>query len=104
VRVEFDGRLNVNDRLAAEVIRFVHEGLSNVRKHTRAARATLRLGCAERHCFIRIENDGADAGDERATPGFTPRSIKERANELGGSVRVERVGENRTAVTIEIPL
>jgi hypothetical protein len=43
VRVEFDGRLNVNDRLAAEVIRFVHEGLSNVRKHTRATRATLRL-------------------------------------------------------------
>ena len=104
VRVEFDGRLNVNDRLAAEVIRFVHEGLSNVRKHTRAARATLRLGCAERHCFIRIENDGADAGDGRTPPGFTPRSITERARELGGSVRVERAGGNRTAVTIEIPL
>jgi signal transduction histidine kinase len=104
VRVECDERLNVNDRLAAEVVHFVHEGLSNVRKHTRAAHVMLRLGCAERHCFVRIENDGADAGDERKPPGFTPRSITERAGELGGRARVERVGEGRTAVTVEIPL
>jgi signal transduction histidine kinase len=103
VRVECEERLNVNDRLAAEVIRFVHEGLSNVRKHTRATHVMLRLGCAERHCFIRIENDGADAG-ERTPPGFTPRSITERASELGGRVRVERAGGGRTVVTVEIPL
>jgi signal transduction histidine kinase len=103
VQVECAGRLNVNDRLAAEVIRFTHEGLSNVRKHTRAARVTLSLGCGERDCVIRIENDGARGGVE-AQPGFTPRSIDERARELGGRVRVERAGEDRTAVTIEIPL
>ena len=104
VRVVCDERLNVNDRLAAEVIRFVHEGLSNVRKHTRAAHATLRLGCAERHCFVRIENDGADTSEGEAPPRFTPRSIVERAEELGGRVRVERAGWGRTAVTVEIPL
>jgi signal transduction histidine kinase len=105
VSVECGEHLNVNDRLAAEVIRFVHEGLSNVRKHTRATRVTLRLGCSERNCFIRIENDIAGDGDgELAPPGFTPRSITERASELGGRVRVERAGENRTAVTVEIPL
>lgn len=103
VRVECEGRLKVNDRLAAEVIRFVHEGLSNVRKHTRATRIELQLGCRERDCFIRIENDGA-AGGGKAPAEFTPRSLAERARELGGRVRVERAAEDRTAVTIEIPL
>jgi signal transduction histidine kinase len=104
VRVVCDERLNVNDRLAAEVIRFVHEGLSNVRKHTRAAHVTLRIGCAERNCFVRIENDGADTPEGEAPPRFTPRSLVERAGVLGGRVRVERAGFGRTAVTVEIPL
>lgn len=103
VRVECAGPLRVNPRLAAEVIRFVHEGLSNVRKHTGAAHVTLGLGCGERDCFIRIENDGADA-DADAARDFTPRSLTERARELGGRVRVEPAGEDRTAVTVEIPL
>ncbi len=103
VRVECEGRLNVNDRLAAEVIRFVHEGLSNVRKHTSAAHVTLSLGCDEHDCFIRIENDGAAAGEEEPQ-GFQPRSLTERARELGGRVRIEPAAEGRTAVTVEIPL
>ncbi|HEX8150248.1 MAG TPA: histidine kinase, partial [Pyrinomonadaceae bacterium] len=103
VRVECRGRLNVNDRLATEVIRFVHEGLSNVRKHTSAAHVSLSLGCGERDCFIRIENDGVAAGGD-APQGFRPRSLTERARELGGRVRVEPAGEGRTAVTVEIPL
>ncbi|MBV8856056.1 MAG: GAF domain-containing protein [Acidobacteria bacterium] len=103
VRVEVGGRLNVNERLAAEVIRFVHEGLSNVRKHTSATRVTLTLGCGERDCFIRIENDGAALGSE-SPHAFTPRSLTERARELGGRVRVEPAGDGRTAVTVEIPL
>ena len=101
VQVECAGRLKVNDRLAAEVIRFVHEGLSNVRKHTRATRIALRLECREQACVLRIENNRA-AGDDEAP--FTPRSIAERARELGGRASVERVGEDRTVVTVEIPL
>ena len=103
VRVECAGRLNVNDRLAAEVIRFVHEGLSNVRKHTSAAHVTLSLGCDERGCFVRIENDGAAAGED-APQGFEPKSLTERARELGGRVRIEEAEAGRTAVTVEIPL
>ncbi|HEX8187544.1 MAG TPA: histidine kinase [Pyrinomonadaceae bacterium] len=103
VRVEVGGRLNVNERLAAEVIRFVHEGLSNVRKHTSATQVTLSLGCGERECSLRIENDGAAEGPE-PPHAFTPRSLTERAGELGGRVRVEQAGAGRTAVTVEIPL
>ena len=103
VQVERRGRINVNARLAAEIIRFVHEGLSNIRKHTRATRAALSLECGERVCILRIENDGA-AQDNKALAPFTPRSIVERARELGGRARVELADEDRTVVMIEIPL
>ena len=99
IEVECADGLKVNDRLAAEVIRFVHEGLSNVRKHTRATRVVLRLGCSERACILRVENDGAET-----TEPFTPKSIAERARELGGQASVERAEGDRTVVTVEIPL
>ena len=102
VQVECPGSLKVNDQLAAELIRFIHEGLSNVRKHTRATRITLRLECGERACLLRIENNGTEG--EETPPAFTPRSITERARELGGHTRVEQEGQDRTVVTVEIPL
>jgi signal transduction histidine kinase len=100
VQVECAGRLNVNDRLAAEIIRFVHEGLSNVRKHTSATHIVLRLEGSERDCTLRIENNRA----AETSTLFTPGSISERARELGGHARVEQMGQDRTIVVVEIPL
>ena len=74
-------RLPVNDRLAAEVLHLVAESLSNVRRHTPSTRATIGLTCRNGHLILCIEDDGAWNG----TPvSFTPRSITERAEALGG--------------------
>ena len=103
VKVESKGDFRVNDRLAAELIRIVHEGLSNVRKHSSAAASKITLERADRSLRISIENDDPRPDDApRAT--FTPRSIHERAEELGGHVRVERTADARTLVRVEIPL
>jgi signal transduction histidine kinase len=103
VKVESKGDFRVNDRLAAELIRIVHEGLSNVRKHSSAAASKITLERADRSLHISIENDDPRA-DESERPPFTPRSITERAEELGGHVEVERTTDARTLVRIEIPL
>jgi signal transduction histidine kinase len=103
VKVESKGDFRVNDRLAAELIRIVHEGLSNVRKHSSAAASKITLERADRSLHISIENDDPRA-DESERPPFTPRSITERAEELGGHVEVERTTDARTLVRVEIPL
>jgi signal transduction histidine kinase len=103
VKVESKGDFRVNDRLAAELIRIVHEGLSNVRKHSSAAASKITLERADRSLRISIENDDPRAEDS-ARPPFTPRSITERAEELGGRVAVERTPDARTLVRVEIPL
>jgi len=103
VTVNIEGKLRVNEQLAAELIRFVHEGLSNVRKHTDAASSTVSLECGDSVCRLRIENDGTLV-DRESPATFTPRSITERAEGLGGRARAENDGAGHTVVTIEIPL
>jgi signal transduction histidine kinase len=101
VHVEAETPLPVHDRLAAEVFQMVAEGLSNVRRHTRSAQATVTLSCCDQHLRLRIANDGATGSVP--TP-FTPRSITERATALGGCARVSWPEHGGTVIVVDIPL
>jgi signal transduction histidine kinase len=100
VEVAFEGGAVRNDRLAAEVFQMVAEALSNVRRHTSAAKAEVRIRLAEDRLHLTVTNDGA----ENPAPEFFPRSLGERAAALGGGVRVEHPADRTTAVHAEIPL
>ncbi len=89
------------DRLAAEVFQMVAEALSNVRRHTSATRAEVRIACTDDRLRLTVTNDGSPAA---ARAGFAPRSIGERAAALGGSLRIEHPASGTTAVEVEIPL
>lgn len=101
IHLEAQTDIHVSDRLAAEVFQMVAEGLSNVRRHTSSARATIGLACEGGHLTLRIENDTAK---ELAPVSFTPRSITERATALGGRVHIEGTKDRGTAVVVDIPL
>jgi signal transduction histidine kinase len=101
VGVECRTDINVNDRLAAELIQIVHEGLSNVRKHTEASRCALAFECRGGRLLLSVENE--NPGGTPPAP-FVPRSISERAENLGGRALVTTTDEGRTAVAVEIPL
>jgi signal transduction histidine kinase len=90
----------VADRIAAEVVQMTAEALSNVRRHTAAARVLVRMEVADGELRLTVVNDGA------ATPpaAFFPRSLGERAAALGGSLAVESVPEGKTEIRIRIPL
>jgi signal transduction histidine kinase len=103
VKVESKGNFKVNDRLAAELIKIVHEGLSNVRKHSSATASKITLERAEGFLRLLVENDDPSS-DDAPHALFVPRSITERAEELGGHVAVERTPDGRTLVKVEIPL
>jgi signal transduction histidine kinase len=101
VCVEAATAIPVSDRLAAEVFQMVAEGLSNIRRHTSSAWATIRLACHNDSLILRLEN----ANPEGTTPvSFLPRSITERATALGGNTHVEWNDQGDTVVIIEIPL
>ena len=103
VRVESEEEVNPDGRLAAELIRIVHEGLSNVRRHAAASRSTITVARADGTLRLSIENDDAPAEADGEAAPFVPASIAERAEELGGRVIVERE-RGRTVVKVEVPL
>jgi len=101
VHVNTAAEVRLNDRLAAEAFQMVAEGLSNVRRHTNSAWATIGLACCNGHFRLRIENDDAEG---TAVVPFTPRSLTERAAALGGQVGVERTESAHVTVVVDIPL
>jgi signal transduction histidine kinase len=105
VDVRAGEHIHVNDRLAAEVFQLVREGLSNIRRHTKAHRAVVAIDSIDSRLRIRIENDSAgDLGQRDGfRDGFVPRSISERARSVGGSVEVDVRADGYTTVSVEIP-
>ena len=113
VDVKARGKVEVNDRLAAELFQIVAEGLSNVRRHALCNEARVEIACEGGSFLLEIKNRRPDVN---GTPGFnsedhngkqklfTPRSIVERAALLGGQTKVSIDDNNYTVVAVAIPL
>jgi signal transduction histidine kinase len=101
VQIDAPDSLQIDERLAGELFQLIAEGLSNIRRHTQAKRATIGLAREAGMLTLRIANDGARGA---AAAAFTPRSMTERALALGGFARVERDGDDRTAVLVDLPI
>jgi signal transduction histidine kinase len=101
-RVLAEDDVLVTSALHEEVIHIVREGLSNIRRHTRARRAIIRLRPNGRELLLELINDKAVHRTRRLA--FMPRSISERVRELGGRVEVEHRHGARTVVSIQLPL
>jgi signal transduction histidine kinase len=100
VKSEISPRLN--DRIAAEAYHIVAEALSNVHRHTRAKRASVSMKCDDTKLLLEVANPVADRTGQPKT--FTPKSISERAQALGGGVFVEQTADGYTVVHVRIPI
>jgi len=116
VDVKAHGKIEVNDRLAAELFQIVAEGLSNVRRHALCNDASVEIMSREGKLLLEIKNrrpgvsgdlsdsDGHRDGHRYGQSLFTPRSIAERAELLGGNTVVSIDENNYTVVKVMIPL
>ncbi|GAB2880716.1 hypothetical protein GCM10027046_06060 [Uliginosibacterium flavum] len=100
VIVDIQDALPVDRHIADELFHLVAEGLSNIRRHTRAHMAWIGLRCEEGVLELRIRNEH---GNQAPLPTFTPRSISERAALLGGETRVD-IDPRGCSITVTIPL
>jgi signal transduction histidine kinase len=94
-----EGGGSLEPRVAGEAIQIVAEALSNVRRHTEAATAKVRIATTPERLVVQVENPAP----QPPLP-FSPRSLTERAEALGGGVAIQLASEQRTAVRVEIPL
>jgi signal transduction histidine kinase len=99
--VEVADDLQLNDRLAAEILQMITEGLSNVRRHAATRSAHVRLQTSDAGW---LELTIANPRSTGETADFLPRSLSERAEALGGLVEVGTAANDDIAVIIKIPL
>jgi signal transduction histidine kinase len=90
--------LSISAAMQHEAVQIIREGLSNIRRHTSAKQAAIRLAHRRGRLLIEISNDNG----ARELSAFRPRSICERAEELGGRVQV-RQRNGRTVIIAELP-
>lgn len=93
--------MNMNSRLAAELFQIVREGLSNIKRHSDSTWARITMTARDGDIVLDIENESSSAEHHDE---FTPRSITERAEALGGHVSVNVNNSGRTTVSVKIPM
>ena len=103
-------KLEMPDRVCRELLRIVQEGLVNVRKHSRARHALVRLGSNPTQWSLTMEDDGQGfsfAGrhsqDELDQMGKGPMIIKERVRLIAGTLTVESTPGTGTRLEVKVP-
>ncbi len=95
----------LDPRLETGVYRIVQEAVANIRRHSKADRAEVRLAQVGKRLEIVIRDSGVGfdpAGIQKKC--FGVRGILERARLLGGSAKVDSVPGKGTRITVSLPL
>ena len=102
--------LDMPQRVCREFLRIVQEGLVNVRKHSGARHALVRLGCNRDRWNLTVEDDGKGfpfAGrynqQQMEEIGKGPMIIKERVRLIAGELTVESSPGQGARLEITVP-
>ena len=91
---------------ASALFRIFQESLTNISKHARATRVTVKLTRTTSAIRLEIRDNGRgiDALDQLKPKSFGIRGMIERASALGGKLTVTNADEGGSVVTIRLPL
>jgi len=102
--------LNMPQRVCRELLRIVQEGLVNVRKHSGARHALVRLGSSLEKWNLIVEDDGKGfpfsgrfSQQQMEEMGKGPMIIKERVRLIAGELTVESNPGQGTRLEVTIP-
>ncbi len=92
----------------AQLLRIIQEALTNVRKHARAHRVRICFSVYDSRAEVIVQDDGVgfDPVPLETADGqqFGLRFMRERAEEVGGSVQIHSIPGEGTQVIICVPL
>ncbi|WP_414941673.1 sensor histidine kinase [Amycolatopsis sp. cmx-11-51] len=91
--------------MATEVVllRGAQEALSNIRKHSRATRVSLRLSVVDGKVRLGVTDDGTGFDPAEPTGGFGLAGMRTRADQVGGIVALRSGPGAGTTLELEVP-
>jgi signal transduction histidine kinase len=99
-------RYELAPSVQAQLIRIVQEAFANIRRHSQAHRVTLSVVETEDALVIEIGDDGLgiDSLEEGAETHYGLVGMRERAELIGGELRVQGRQAGGTSVRLQLPL
>jgi len=95
-------------RICHEIARMAEEGITNVRRHSKASALTVRIGCVGNNWVLVMVDDGIGfefrgvwSLEKLMTAGVGPRVMKERVYSMHGNLMIE---STPTGARIEISI
>jgi signal transduction histidine kinase len=108
VQIEVEGEPHGADEQEEALFRIVQEALNNIAKHAHATTVEVLLRYEPDRVQLCIHDDGVgfnvDAARSSGGQGFGMVSMRQRAEELGGVLRLESAPGEGTSVHVELPL
>jgi signal transduction histidine kinase len=99
-----DGDLALDAQSATALFRILQEALTNVARHARATRVTVRLAQEDGTLSLEVRDNGGGLREEQlAGRSLGILGMRERAILLGGEFSIGSTLENGTTVTVRIP-
>lgn len=103
---------SIDVRLSAlaelQLLRIIQEALANIRKHSGASRASVRIEEQDGWLVAAVKDNGAGFDPtmlgRSAFPRFGMATMRERAESVGGTMSVESVPGEGTRVLVRIPM
>jgi ligand-binding sensor domain-containing protein/signal transduction histidine kinase len=102
LRVEGEHQLAL--KVEQALYRITQETLANAARHSHANRVTIALIYNTEMVSLTIEDDGCGFDMAQRPKGVGLRSIKERAESIGGQILIESVPDKGTRVEVTIPI
>lgn len=105
LQLEMDEMPRLARGVEDHLFRIVQEGMANMFRHARATRTTIQLKASEQKLTLRIQDNGVGFDVHNVGPSsYGLRSIRERANEIGGVAEIfSKVGKG-TEIRVQVPI
>ena len=99
-----DAELVLDAESSTALFRILQEALTNVARHARATRVTVRLAQADRGLSLEVQDNGDGIPEvQLASRSLGVLGMRERAILLGGEFSIGSTPKNGTTVTVRIP-
>jgi signal transduction histidine kinase len=101
-----EGEDRLPPAVQTELHQIAQEALNNALKHAHAGKVQVRLAFGETVTCLEVQDNGAgfDPGTVQAGGGLGLPGMVERAQKIGGRLRIESAPGRGTQVVVEVPM
>lgn len=105
----FGDKMKLNPNIEVTLFRIIQEALNNIKKHSKALNAHVKLECMNSLVNLTITDDGCGFKWNSESHGFVKEhfglmSIKERADLFDGLTKIESTPQKGTKIFVSVPL